>query len=159
MCYVGPLTKVVPRRHFDRQLEKEAPDFLAELLKLELPESEDRLGLPALTTSSKSSLGKMNQEPIEAFIYEMCILQDGRWIKFSDFYDALIQWLRENGYELMSKPKVGKELPPHIPKGRNHKTGQFYIGNICFRDTEYTEETFKKLGLTTEGYLEEIYNV
>lgn len=156
MCYVDYLdpTQLIPKKHIIPQLEKEAPDFLADILKLELPASSDRLNVPAIETEDKHLAQKLNQTQLEMFLSEKVQQVPGRMIKFSDFYDMFIQWLDPNEISNWSKIKVGRDLPPIFPKGRLHETGQFYIGNICWTgESTATKEILPRLILKND-YLE-----
>jgi phage/plasmid-associated DNA primase len=133
VIHVDPLPNPIPKRVFIPKLIKEAPDFLAEILKLELPASPDRLNIPVIETDEKEAIQQMNASVLEIFIKECCIYQTGLRVKFSDFYDMFQQWLDPEEIGRWSKIKVGRELPPQYPKGRNHSDAQFYIGNIWLK--------------------------
>jgi len=137
MCYVPSLdpTDLIPKKILLPHLEKEAPDFLAELLNLELPRSDDRLNVPIIATSDKEAAAGNNQTDVERFISEQCYLVDGESIKFADFYNKFINWLDPNAVSDYSKIRVGRELPPQTPRGRaSWDTGQFHIANLSFVD-------------------------
>lgn len=123
----------IPRRVFFPFLEKEAPDFMAELLNLEIPPSTDRLNIPVIITDEKVMAEKSNQTLLEAFIHENCHYFPGRMIKFSEFYDRFREWLDPSEVSNWSKIRLGRELPPRHPKGRvMAETGQFFIANISW---------------------------
>lgn len=138
MCFVDSLepADLVPKRHFIRMLEKEAPDFLASILALEIPESNDRLLVPVLETADKRQVQQTNQTQLELFLDAECKPCVGANLKFSDFYDKLIQWMEPSEVNYWSKIKVGRDLPPQFPRGRLKKTGQFHIGNITWKESE-----------------------
>jgi len=142
MCYVGPIDPMdlIPKKQLIPMLEKEAPDFLAELLSLELPASSDRLNVPVIETGDKVIAQQLNQTQLELFIHDKCQVVNGHMVKFSDFYDRLIEWMDPNEAHLWSKIRVGRELPPQIPKGRLPKNGQFYIGNITWAGEQLAAE-------------------
>jgi hypothetical protein len=139
-CYVPDINPLdlVPKGLLIRKLEEEASDFLAQMLSLEIPESNDRLGLPVITTEDKSVMQQMNRAPLHQFIAEKIKNVDGYWIKFSEFYDQLQKWLDPDDFVKHTKQFVGKNLPPQFPKGRNPRDSQFYIGNMAWinQDTE-----------------------
>ena len=138
MCFVDSLepADLVPKRHFIRMLEKEAPDFLASILALEIPESNDRLLVPVLETADKRQVQQTNQTQLELFLDAECKTCIGANLKFSDFYDRLIQWMEPSEVNYWSKIKVGRDLPPQYPRGRLKKTGQFHIGNITWKESD-----------------------
>ena len=139
-------------------LEREAPDFLAEIIGLELPPSSDRLNVPVIETEDKNIAQKLNQTQLELFVDEKTQHANGHMIKFSEFYDKFLEWMDPNEVHLWSKIRVGRELPPQLPKGRRRYDGQFYIGNICWAGIESTEETESKKLVSRNDYLVEIEN-
>lgn len=152
MSFVECLNPIdlIPKKMIIPMLEKEAPDFLASILGLELPPSNDRLNIPVLATGDKIMVEQLNQTELESFIAEKCKAFDGGLIKFSDFHDKFIEWIDINEAGKWSKIRVGREMPPQYPKGRDPKTGHFYFGNICWAvsNPEKTDKLTVK-----EGYL------
>ena len=156
MCYVEPLNPIelIPKKVIIPMLEKEAPNFLAEILNLELPPSMDRLNVPVLMTEDKGMVQQLNKTHLEMFIDEKCRAVHGRRIKFSDFFAKLQEWLDPNEIHRWSKIRVGRETPPTFPKGRIHEDGQFYLGNIAWTgEVDSTESSLPKL-IVKDGYLE-----
>lgn len=145
MCYVKELDPLdlIPKRKLIPLLEKEAPDFLAEILNLELPDSNSRLNLPIVETHEKAALQRLNQSDLEIFIDEKCKVADGQMIKMSDFYDRFVRWLNPAKMENWSKIRVGKKMPPQFPKGRRRQDGQHYIGNIWWQKEEYDQKPYR----------------
>ena len=130
--HIDPLD-LVPKRQLMLQLEKEAPDFLAELLRLEIPASNDRLNVPVVVTEEKSQTASLNRNLLDMYLEEMCLEIPGMWIKFSELTAAFKGWVDPTEESYWTSVRVGKSLPPHIPKGRQHKDGQWYVGNICWK--------------------------
>jgi hypothetical protein len=128
-----PVADLIPRKQITVLLEKEAPDFLAEVLNLELPASNDRLNIPAIETEDKLLAQSLNRNELEVFLDEYTIKKPGATLKFSDLYDRFLEKCDPNQVSRWSKIRVGKELPHHFPKGRSRKDNQFYIGNIEFK--------------------------
>ena len=160
MLYVEPLDPVdmIPKKKLIPMLEREAPDFLAEVIGLELPPSSDRLNVPVVETDDKSIAQQLNQTQLEMFVSEKTQLAKGYSIKFSDFYDKFQEWMDPNEVHLWSKIRVGRELPPQLPKGRRKIDGQFYIGNVCWAGTPLPEDKETKKIVSRNGYLVEIEN-
>ena len=156
MSYVEPIDpmELIPKKHFIALLEKEASDFLAGILHLELPPSNDRLNVPVVETADKKMLQKLNETPLEQFINEETIPCLGSTIQQKDFYEKLQTWLDPEEKRNWSKIRVGRELPTQSPRARLHGTGQFHIGNIAWKDDEI--EPGKKLVVIAE-YLETHY--
>lgn len=159
LCYVGLLDPVdmIPKKKIIPLLQKEASDFLAEILNIEIPESGSRLNVPIIHTHEKEEIQKLNQNPVEAFLEEICVSTDGQKIKTSELYDRYIRWVDPSEMDNWSKIKFGRALPPQFPKGRQRKDGQWYIGNIWWRgEKPFTTETRR---LVKNGdYLEPVDN-
>lgn len=136
MCYVKNLDplELIPKRKLIPMLEKEAPDFLAGLLRLEIPESSDRLNVPVIETSDKTTLEEQNKTHLELFLAEECKHCSGNRIKFSEFFEKFQTWLPSDDLARWSKIRVGRELPPAYPRARIRETGHFHIGNLCWKD-------------------------
>lgn len=155
MIYVGPIEPLdmIPKKMLLPLLEKEAPDFLAELTSIELPPSNDRLNVPIITTEDKNLAQELNQTEFERFIAEKCNYIPGAWIKFSDLYDRFIEAVDPNEMHKWTKVRVGRSLPPNYPKGRNRKDGQYYIGNIGWSGVAQKEDATQKKLVLQDGYL------
>lgn len=128
------------------RLQKEAPDFLAAILKLELPYCSDRLGIPVLNTEDKKQVQKTHQNELESFLEECTFPAPGQHIKFSEFYDRFLEWLDPIAVQNWSKIKMGRLMPMQFPKGRiAADAGQFYFGNLSW--TVPTEQSTQKYAL------------
>jgi hypothetical protein len=126
------LTERIPRKELIPRLEKEAPDFLAEIMSVELPTPEDRLNVPVIETDEKLMVARSNQGFLDMFLDEMCYPVTGEWIKFSELCEAFHNWLEPDQREKWSKVRIGRELPRQYLKGRSRKDGQFYVGNVSW---------------------------
>jgi len=133
MIHVGDLMNIIPKREIIPRLEKEAPNFLAKLLNLEIPYAQDRLNIPVIETEAKRSVQQSNRTLLEEWLEDFCHYAPGHWIKYSKLYDSYKEWLDPNDIYDWSIVRFGKELPKHkFPKGRNPADAQWYIGNISF---------------------------
>ena len=137
VLFVDNLKEPIPKKILIESLKEEAPKFMSYILNYQLPESNDRLNIPVITTADKRNIEDSNKRLLEIFIDESCYKISGGMVKFSDFYSKFVEWMGPTT-EYWSKQKVGKELPPQYPKGRLPATGQFFIGNITF-DPELKE--------------------
>jgi hypothetical protein len=157
MGYVEPIDplKLIPKKQFIPLLEKEANDFLAAILHLEIPPSNDRLNVPVIATADKMMLQKLNETPLERFIADELIPCPGAMIKQSEFYERFQDWLDPEDKRNWSKIRVGREIPTQFPRARQRGTGQFYIGNIAWKEDKIEPET--KL-IIIDGYLENANN-
>lgn len=156
MCYVKSLDPFdqIPKKRLLQMLVKEAPDFIAEILNLEIPPSPDRLNVPVIGTQDKTLAQALTETPLETFIKESCIDAPGRVIKFSEFYLKYNQWCETNGEAVWSKIKVGRELPPQYPKGRLRQNNQIHIGNIFWRNVD-PKEPAGRVYIVKGDYLEQ----
>jgi hypothetical protein len=157
VCYVPSLDplELIPKKQLLPMLEKEAPAFLAALLDIELPISNSRLNIPVVTSSEKAVAEQLNRDSLQVFIDEKCENVLGHQIKFSEFFDRFQESLDPNEIGNWGKIRVGKNLPPHFPKGRMRSTGQFYIGNIAWRGVLPDEKPKPRLVLR-DNYLEAV---
>jgi len=131
--------KKIPKRKFIPMLMNEAPDFLAELLDIDIPDSNDRLSLPVIETEDKMVIQKMNQTALETFMEESCKAAPGYMIKFSEFYDKFREWVDPAEAAIWTKIAIGKGIPPQYLKARNQKDSQYYIGNIAWTEISTIE--------------------
>ena len=138
MCFVDVLKDLIPKRDLIERLKKEAPDFVASLLHLEIPRSIDRLNLPVINTGEKETLQTNNETSLETFIREKVFYTAGNMVTVKEFYANFINWLDPDEAHNWSKIRMGKELPSNIPKGRRQEDGHFCIGNVAFEPTEST---------------------
>jgi phage/plasmid-associated DNA primase len=136
MILVEPFVERMDKHMLYQLLDKEAPDFLGEILKLELPTSNDRLFVPVINTSDKQILEDSNKSMLEIFIQENCHHVPGNMIMFSDFYERFIQWCPRDEAHMWSKIKVGREIPLPYVKGRKSGSGQFHVGNMSWDGSE-----------------------
>jgi len=154
MSYVSPIDplNLIPKKNLIPLLEQEAPDFLTAVLNLELPPSNDRLNIPVLETEDKKILQQLNESDLERFIRESCDSIFGSVIKQSEFYELFMAWIDPEEAYKWSKIRVGKELPAQYPRARLRGSGQFYIGNIMWKEGEKPKKPQKYI--VVDGYLE-----
>lgn len=152
MCFVGELGEFdkMPKKQMLMKLEKEAPDYIAALLNLEIPDSNDRLNVPVISTEEKAQAQQATMNMLEEFLAEKCHFVPGTMILFSEFYDLFFAWLAQSGEgQNWTKIKTGRELPPQYPKGRNTWPGMpgihIVIGNLSFEEPDPNATPKKKL--------------
>jgi hypothetical protein len=148
MCWVeslSPIEKIAKNDLFDA-LKREAPDFLCEVLNLEIPRSNDRLKIPVLVTSDKLAASEENMTPLERFLSDNCYSIPGKAIKYKELYDRFREFVSPNEAAEWTMIKVGRNLPPQYPKGRLMSDGaNWYIGNISFSKRDDGEPELSKL--------------
>jgi phage/plasmid-associated DNA primase len=135
MINVQPLEedKIIPKALLLNKLTKEAPDFLASLLHLEIPEPTERLAIPIIVTSDKQDAENMNKSILDCFIDDHCHYAPGHMIPVAEFYEKFCATVDCNYLDQWTKIRVGKELDRNkFPKGRDQKNAQWNIGNISW---------------------------
>lgn len=155
MVHVSPLAPedLIPKERLLEGLRKEASDFMAEILALEIPQSNDRLNVPVVETGEKLNAQRANLTRLEAFIQEHTEHVTGQMIKFSEFVERFHEWLDATDIHEWSKNRVGKELPPHMPKGRRSLDGQWFIGNVSWEARKPDDDILPKLTLNSKDML------
>lgn len=150
MCWVeslSPMEKIAKNDLFDR-MRKEAPDFLAEILNLEIPRTNDRLKIPIITTSDKTAASESNMTPQERFLSEYCHYAPGKTINYRELYDRFREVTDPSELADWSLIKFGKNLPPQYPKGRvMTDRAQWHVGNISFSAPDDGEPELSKIVL------------
>lgn len=132
MCYVKELEAITAKRDLITKLRKEAPDFLAEILRLELPQSSDRLNIPVINTDDKFNASQANASLLELFIEDCCYEIPGQMTPISEFYDKFHSWLEPTDRMDWTKIKIGRAMPSRFPKGRSTRNAQWHYGNLSF---------------------------
>lgn len=150
MMYVHDLTQEeeIPKPELLSRLEKEAPDFLGALMKLEIPPSTGRLRVPMISTVEKIQTQQSNRTPLQSFLEDKCFYVPGSVISVAEFYDVFSRYVDPDELPQWGKKTVNQMLPPQFPKGRLAKDGHHYIGNISFdRAAKATTRLIAKQGI------------
>lgn len=149
MIHVPPLPAEMKlsKKDLIKLLEKEAPDFLASLIRLELPPSGDRLNIPILTTEDKLEAQSVNETELQSFIKEKCFAIDGQRLAFADFYEKFKETIPANSVINWSKKRVSMEIPSQFPKGKCTDDPNSFIGNITFDFTATPGKPYRKDGI------------
>lgn len=134
MIRVKPLEPqdLIPKTRLLEMLRKEAPDFMAEIMNLEIPPSNDRLNVPVLVTSENTEAQKSNMTLVETFCHDYCHEVDGEMIRLSEFYQRFSEWCDAGDLNKWTKHYTSANMPPQYYKGRLPTDGQFYFGNISW---------------------------
>lgn len=132
MAFVDELspTDKIPKKLLMQLLQKEAPDFIAELLRIELPNSNDRLNVPVIATEEKVRAQQASQNYLEMFLGECYYHVPGEMVLFKKIVDDFHEWLPGNERDNWMMKTVGQSLPQHYVKGRHPSTNQVMVGNI-----------------------------
>lgn len=127
---VPPLERSIPKRHLLLLLQKEASDFLASILSMEIPESNDRLNLPVIETDQKARLTDLDKNEVERFIDEKVFSVPGEMVSIKDLWDAFCEYLDPMELASWTKQKMVKKIPGKYPKGRCRQNAQWHFGNM-----------------------------
>lgn len=127
-----PKDQMIGKRALMEALRKEAPDFLASLLLLEIPDIKDRLIMPIITTQDKIEAEEKNMTLLEQFIQEQCFEIPGAVIKGDDFYEKFQEWLDPVDRNYWSKNQIGRQLPSRFARGRLNSNFAIHYANISF---------------------------
>lgn len=137
MMYVDVPKEQIQKTELLKRLEKEAPDFLAHILDIEVPKSRDRLRIPVIENEEKRRAERLNQSELDEFLAEKCHHIPGQTIKYGDMYTEFRKFLGTESMDKWTKKRMGNELPKKFPKGRSTADGQWHVGNISFdKDAE-----------------------
>jgi phage/plasmid-associated DNA primase len=152
LCYVPELSllDVIPKKRLISMLQSEAPDFIAEIFQIEIPEPNDRLNVPVIVTSDKAAVEESNLSMVELFIKERCFHIPGKFEVYGDLYDHFIEWLDPNEVFKWTKQKFGSQLPHKHPKGRSTLNAQLIVGNISLTPAKEGEPAKPNLTLQKE---------
>ncbi len=147
---------MIPRDELHVRLKREAPAFMATLLRLEIPKCIDRLNVPILETQAKIQSAQLNRTDFEVFLEETLYYSPGSKILYKDLWSRFQEWLPAEDVHRWSKIKMGRELPQEYPKGRVLAEGaQFFVGNISLEKPTSTDAT-PRLILHGEALVKEI---
>ena len=101
------------------QLRQEAPDFLGEILSLEIPPSGDRLNLPIIDTEIKVVTTENNKTSVEVFFEEKIHYAPGEYILFGELWGIFREWIDQTEAYDWTKRSFGQHIPEKFPKGRS----------------------------------------
>jgi hypothetical protein len=129
-------SKLMPRYEITELLEREASDFLTHLFSIDVPNSRDRLSLPAISSSQKEMLQANNDTLLDAFLSQECFDCPGHMVSFKDFYERFQAFLEPTDRHHWTKSLVSRRLPPKYPSGGVARFANAkYIGNVAFKGT------------------------
>lgn len=120
---------LIPKENLIKFLKDEASDFLAEILALELPSSNDRLNIPPVETEEKRVAMRVNRNALQVFLQESCHYVPGATTTVKEFYETFIMNLEPTEISRWTKIRIGKEMPSEYPKGRL-KDATWAYGNL-----------------------------
>jgi hypothetical protein len=128
----------LPGTCFFNYLLNESSHFLAHCLKLEVPQSDDRLRLPVLVTKEKMVIEAYNKNPIDQFIDTRMTKVEGYAVNASKIYEAYRVWCHERELPEVSCIAFGKKLIEYHDKGRApHNAKPYYINCVLKPDDPF----------------------
>lgn len=139
---VPALTNLIPKRELWKKLTKEAPDFLAGLLALEIPDSRDRLGLPVIRTTHKEEAEYDTMNVAQIFLKENLLYITGSYISSRKLYQAFIEHISPMEAIHWTQNKFARQISKEIIKGRISSEGnqETYYGNVCLQECDPSAE-------------------
>lgn len=147
---VPMLSQQIPKDIFLSRLRAEAPDFIAEVLSLELPPPVDRLNIPPVSSEQKMIVMEANTNLLDAFIRENVHHVPGCCVKVGDFISAFHATLDPVDQVYWTKIQIAKNMPSKFPKGRLVGETTLSYGNMSLKKEEPKEFQFV---LTSSGVL------
>lgn len=145
----NPPENPIAKRDILRMLDAEAPDFLGACLQLKIPDSKERLMLPALNTPDKEAASLSNIDQLETFIHEFVYNIPGHMVTLAEFFDRFQEYLDPSDRPHWTKSKVSKHMPGTFVKGRNPSDASHVWGNMSFVKNATPGRPFVNI----EGYL------
>lgn len=127
------LGEMIPKSELLELLRKEASDFLAHVLALELPPPSSRLRIPIIETEKKIAAQRATRTELQRFLDEEVYYVPGETIEFAEFLDKFIDWLDPISRGEYSRFSVSKQLPVEYPMARL-PNGKHYIGNMSWEE-------------------------
>jgi len=131
------------------RLHNEAPDFLAFLLSLDLPETDNRFRLPMISTNKKEQFQELMKSPLERFIDESLQSAVGNSVMFSEFFSRFQDWLpTEDRREWSSRLKVSRKVSTMLLQGKYGASNNKQIANVFWanEDVEVLPELVDRNG-------------
>jgi hypothetical protein len=159
MIHVEPIPpeQIIPKAQLLKLLETEAPDFMAEILSLEIPDSHDRLVLPVVDTEEKRIAEIANTSPLHLFCKEQCHYVPGEMILLAEFTEKFHTWLLTHDHDssevdLWTTRRVAKELPAPFAKGYSRRfQNKTYVINCSYTPINPNQPQKKRLGIDPNG--------
>jgi hypothetical protein len=147
--------ELIPKAKLIEKLELEAPEFLSEIMNIELPTPISRLNIPVLETTEKFNLQNNSVTLLNKFIDECCFEYDGQTTTFSKFYEMFQEWLPSEERTFWTTVRVSREFPTKYPKGK-HVSNVTTIGNLSFEKPPEGFKPNKRWTLNQKGYFQEV---
>jgi hypothetical protein len=139
--------KLIPKKEMLILLEKEASDFIAEIMKLELPKTNDRLNVPVILTEDKITAEEANFDALGEFVSDKCHFVSGSTITVAEMWDKFSEHLLLTGEShKWTKHKMSRSFPTKYPKGRRTADASHCFGNVSFNPNGPAGDLLKLVG-------------
>jgi hypothetical protein len=141
VCLVDEIdrTDMLTSVELKTKLRKEAPDFLTELMSIELPPPPPgRMGMPVIRTEEKMRAEKNKESRLESFLRESTYPVDGAILTVEEFNDAFIASLDPSERMNWPKSRISREMPlERFPKGKSSS----FSNRMCYGNLSFTPHT------------------
>jgi hypothetical protein len=149
VIFVDKLERDIPKDVLMGHLTKEAPHFLRTLIDMNLPSAPNRLRIPVIETQAKIDAMESNQNPIIAFIREVCFPVPGATIPFKEFYSRFVDTTPNDLAVLYKERTMRGQLPREYPVGKITGEGNVqYVANLSFDKNTKPSTAWIKSGQT-----------
>ena len=119
----------IPKDELLRMLEVEAPFFLYDVLRKEIPQCNDRLRIPVVTTAEKLEMMDANIPILEVFFKERVYKKNGHAVGLLELFDAFKDWAGIDRAKFWDFEKFKKNLPDYLVRGR-WKNSYYSVANM-----------------------------
>jgi hypothetical protein len=135
MVQVPALKNIMPKRRMLDALRDEAPAFMHTLLNTAVPETDERLRIPAIDSAVKEDQMDANMTRLDWFLQEFTEPTSGMTIPWSEFFDKFLSQIELSQRVYWSLKRVRSELSADYPRGKYGKNGDIHLGNLRWKDT------------------------
>lgn len=135
----------IPRNKLQTLLKKEAPDVLAMLLRLEIPEHDSRLRIPIITTDDKYMQQESKGSEMDLFLRDNFRYEAGdsfAWDKFVNLFNASRLEAAWDERKVLAALNLEKH-PVGIYRGTNTK----HIGNLTVKGSDYKSNDYRYISV------------
>lgn len=143
------LEEMIPKKLLFDALEAEASDFLAAILQMELPATNDRLNVPVIETEEKLAAARSNRSSLQEFIEDQLFDVPGEKEQVEKLHDYFTNWCEKTGdTEKLSLNQFLKELANYCKIGVS-KAG---IKSVINRSLSFKSSDRKSFTIN-DGYI------
>lgn len=111
---------IIPKSEFMSLLTEEAPDFLASILQMEIPKTNDRFNIPVIDTEEKLQAARVNRTPVQEYFEDVLHTCPGEREQVERLFSCFSDWCNENGVE---SPLSLSEFVKEVSSATDSKVG------------------------------------